>query len=142
MSLPVPGRRLHSSLLLDSFLSFFRVIFSPSQQLSNLTQAITNPTSRTRMSDADVPTHTPDSPSKLARIAKEPLVEECLQLQQSLTELANKLEQVERSNTATLSKNNIMEQLVEDLIFKVGAVKQVGTSPATKLKNPSPRNKR
>ena len=141
MSLPVPGRRLHSSLLLDSFLSFFRVIFSPSQ-LSNLTQAITNPTSRTRMSDVDVPTHTPDSPSKLARIAKEPLVEECLQLQQSLTELANKLEQVERSNTATLSKNNIMEQLVEDLIFKVGAVKQVGTSPATKLKNPSPRNKR
>ena len=135
MSLPVPGRRLHSSLLHSS--PFLRVIFSPSQQAGHH-----QPNSRTRMSDADVPTHTPDSPSKLARIAKEPLVEECLQLQQSLTELANKLEQVERSNTATLSKNNIMEQLVEDLIFKVGAVKQVGTSPATKLKNPSPRNKR
>ena len=88
-----------------------------------------------RMSDADAP----DSPSKIARIAKEPLVEECLQLQQSLTELANKLEQVERSNTATLEKNKVMEQVIEDLIFKVGAVKQVGTSPATKL---SPRNKR
>ena len=87
------------------------------------------------MSDADAP----DSPSKIARIAKEPLVEECLQLQQSLTELANKLEQVERSNTATLGKNTLMEQVIEDLIFKVGAVKQVGTSPATKL---SPRNKR
>ena len=142
MSLPVPGRRLHSSLLHSSPFLPGRVIFSPFLTTAASHTGHHQPNSRTRMSDVDVPTHTPDSPSKLARIAKEPLVEECLQLQQSLTELANKLEQVERSNTATLSKNNIMEQLVEDLIFKVGAVKQVGTSPATKLKNPSPRNKR
>ena len=123
---------------------------NPKHNLNNLTSLLTSPcfllpgacshsyhTSSLgeRMSDADAP----DSPSKIARIAKEPLVEECLQLQQSLTELANKLEQVERSNTATLEKNKVMEQVIEDLIFKVGAVKQVGTSPATKL---SPRNKR
>ena len=77
----------------------------------------------------------PDSPSKIARTAKEPLVDKCLELQQALVDMANKLQKVENNNKAALEKKILLEQVVEDLIFKVGAVKQVGTSPITKLQN-------
>lgn len=59
----------------------------------------------------------------------------CLQLQATLIEMAKKLKGVEDANTAAREKNKMMEVLIEDLIHKAGAVKNVGTSPSTRLRS-------
>ena len=76
---------------------------------------------------------------------KEKLAVQCLELQSTLTEMSIKLTKCEQDNAATTEKNKMMEELLQDLLFKVGAVKNVGTSPASKAKlnkASSPRNNR
>ena len=78
------------------------------------------------------------SPTRTRRAAKEPLVQQCLELQQTLVQMAYKLKKIEADSDTAAATNKVMEQVLEDLIFKAGAVKQVGTSPATKLIKKSP----
>jgi len=75
------------------------------------------------------------SRSSTSPTSKEPLVKNCIQLQETLVEMAKKLQRVEDANTATREKNKMMEVLIEDLIHKAGAVKNVGTSPPTRLRS-------